>query len=65
MRLPNLDVYRLYYRFLESDDESFDYGVGEVPTQGRWQVYGLFLPPDVLAKVYYDNAARIMFHAEE
>ncbi len=60
---PNLDVYRLYYRFLESDDESFDYGVGDVPTQGRWQVHGLFLPPDVLAKVYHDNAARVMFHA--
>jgi predicted TIM-barrel fold metal-dependent hydrolase len=56
----NVDVYRLYYRFLESDDEYFNYNVSPVPRQGRWYIYGMYLPDDVLKKVYYDNAARIL-----
>ena len=31
-------IYRLHYRFLETFDESFDYGLGPVPRQGRWQI---------------------------
>jgi len=56
---PNLNAYRLYYRFLESDDEYFSYDGREVSSQGRWRIYGLFLPEDVLRKVYYENAARL------
>ncbi len=56
---PDLDAYRIYYRFLESDDEYFNYSVGEIPTQGRWQVYGLYLPDDILKKIYSENAKRI------
>lgn len=52
--------YRLYYRFLESDDEYMNYTSHNHPTQGRWQVYGLHLPSDVLAKVYQQNAARLI-----
>ena len=47
---PSVDYYRLLYRFLETDDEYFSYGLGDVPGQGRWQIYGLHLPDDVLAK---------------
>ena len=57
---PDLDAYRLYYRFLETDDEYFNYNTGEVPLQGRWYVCGLFLPADVLQKVYYQNARRVL-----
>ncbi len=57
---PAIDMYRLHYRFLESDDESFDYGLGEVPAQGRWQVCGLRLPDRVLRQVYYENAERVI-----
>ncbi|MBN1284846.1 MAG: amidohydrolase family protein [Anaerolineae bacterium] len=57
---PNLDMYRIYYRFLETDDEYFDYGLGPVPIQGRWQIYGLYLPDEVLEKVYYKNAKRVL-----
>lgn len=57
---PSEDIYRLYYRFLETDDEYFDYGLGEVPRQGRWRIYGLHLPDDVLEKVYYKNAERVV-----
>lgn len=52
--------YRLYFRFLETDDEYFPYHLGDVPPQGRWRVHGLYLPDEVLAKVYYDNAARLL-----
>jgi predicted TIM-barrel fold metal-dependent hydrolase len=52
--------YRLHYRFLESDDEYFAYDLSEIPGQGRWRIYGLYLPDDVLRKVYFANAARIL-----
>lgn len=57
---PDLDAYRLYYRFLESDDEYFNYNTSEVPLQGRWYVCGLYLPEDVLKKVYAENARRLL-----
>ena len=57
---PNLDYYRLYCRFLETDDEYFNYGTGTIPGQGRWRIYGLYLPDDVLEKVYYRNAERVI-----
>ncbi len=57
---PSLAAYRLYYRFLETDDEYFNYDLGEVPGQGRWYVYGLDLPDDVLRQVYHQNAQRVV-----
>lgn len=53
-------VYRLHYRFLETWDESFDYGTDDVPGQGRWQIHGLGLPDEVLRAVYRDNARRVL-----
>ena len=57
---PDLEAYRLYYRFLETDDEYFNYNTGEVPAQGRWSVCGLYLQEEVLAKVYRRNAERVL-----
>ena len=57
---PDLDTYRLYYRFLETDDEYFNYNTGDVPAQGRWHVHGLYLPDDVLDKVYCRNAEHVI-----
>jgi predicted TIM-barrel fold metal-dependent hydrolase len=57
---PDPEIYRLHYRFLETFDESFDYGTDAVPSQGRWQIHGVGLPDDVLRKVYRDNAARVL-----
>ena len=57
---PDLDAYRLYYRLLETDDEYFNYNTSEVPGQGRWYVCGLYLPDDVLKKVYSENAKRVL-----
>ena len=56
----DVEMYRLHYRFLETADEYFDYGLDEVPSQGRWQIYGLQLPDDVLEKVYHRNARRVL-----
>jgi predicted TIM-barrel fold metal-dependent hydrolase len=57
---PDPDLYALHYRFLETLDESFDYGTEPVPGQGRWQIHGIGLPDDVLRKVYRENARRIL-----
>lgn len=56
----DLEAYRLAYRFLESDDEYFNYAPTEIPPQGRWQIYGLYLPDEALEQVYYRNAERVM-----
>ena len=51
---------RLYWRFLETYDEYFPYSEKEFPPQGLWNIYGIGLPDDVLKKVYYENATRII-----
>lgn len=57
---PNREAYRMYYRFLETDDEYFDCASGH-HRQGFWMIYGVFLPKNVLAKIYYKNADRLFF----
>lgn len=54
---PIPDMYQNYFRWLETDDEYFDYW--DSPGQGRWKIYGLALPDSILEKVYYQNAERI------
>jgi predicted TIM-barrel fold metal-dependent hydrolase len=54
----NGKLYEIYYRFLETDDEYFDYAPANVPPQGRWRIYGIDLPESILRKVYNENAAR-------
>jgi predicted TIM-barrel fold metal-dependent hydrolase len=54
----NDQLYEIYYRFLETDDEYFDYAPAKIPPQGRWRIYGINLPETVLRKVYFENAAR-------
>jgi hypothetical protein len=51
-------LYEIYYRFLETDDEYFDYAPAKVPPQGRWRIYGIDLPEPILLKVYQANAVR-------
>ena len=57
---PDRDAYRMYYRFLETDDEYFDCAGGH-HRQGFWMIYGVFLPDAVLAKLYHGNADRLFF----
>ena len=37
----NDKLYEIYFRFLETDDEYFDYAPAKVPPQGRWKIYGI------------------------
>src|SRR6185312_2715637 len=60
---PKRDAYRIYYRFLETDDEAFDCSASH-HRQGFWNIYGIFLPDSVLEKVYRRNAERILFGLE-
>jgi predicted TIM-barrel fold metal-dependent hydrolase len=53
-------LYEIYYRFLETNDEYFDYAPAKIPPQGRWRIYGINLPDTILRKVYYENAARLL-----
>jgi predicted TIM-barrel fold metal-dependent hydrolase len=53
-------LYEIYFRFLETEDEYFDYAPAPVPPQGRWRIYALGLPENILRKVYYQNAARLL-----
>jgi len=54
------DLYRIYYRCLETEDEYFDYAPARLPPQGRWRIYGLGLRDQILRKVYNENAQRVL-----
>jgi fructoselysine-6-P-deglycase FrlB-like protein/predicted TIM-barrel fold metal-dependent hydrolase len=56
---PHVETYRAHYRFLETDDEYFDYP-SHASRQGRWKIYGLKLPDDVLRKIYFENAKKLL-----
>lgn len=57
----NPDIYRCYFRFLETFDEYFEYPdyVGRWG-RSRWRIYGIGLPDDVLKKVYCDNITGLI-----
>jgi len=57
--VPEEQMYRLHFRFLETADEYFDYP-SHASRQGRWQIYGLRLPDEVLRAVYRENALRLL-----
>lgn len=51
------EEYHVYFRVLETDDEYFDYYRRR---HAEWKMYGLDLPDEVLRKIYYENALRIV-----
>ncbi len=51
------DEYLVYFRVLETDDEYFDY---YRKRHAFWKMYGLALPDEVLKKVYYKNALKVI-----
>ena len=57
---PGAKVYRGYFRLLETADEYFDDPAWPKFKFGRWKLYGLNLPDDVLRKLYHDNAAKLL-----
>jgi hypothetical protein len=54
------ELYEIYYRFLETADEYFDYAPARIPPQGRWKIYGIELPESILHKVYSQNFQRLL-----
>ncbi|GGC32967.1 hypothetical protein GCM10011386_26410 [Parapedobacter defluvii] len=52
-------AYQVYYRFLETDDEYFDPAPSH-HQQGRWMIYGIYLPDTVLEKIYNKNALKLL-----
>src|SRR3984957_13894683 len=57
----NDKLYEIYYRFLETNDEYFDYAPAKTPPQGRWRISGINLPESILRKVYNGNAGRELY----
>lgn len=55
---PVTECYRNYFRFLETDDECFEYY--GFPGQGLWLISGIYLPDQVLHKVYNLNATKLI-----
>ncbi|HEV7243254.1 MAG TPA: amidohydrolase family protein [Thermoanaerobaculia bacterium] len=53
----NADEYATYFRVLETDDEYFDY---YRKRHAFWKMYGLGLPDEVLKKIYYKNALKVI-----
>lgn len=61
---PNAEAYRVHYRFLETDDEFFDPAPAH-KFQARWMIYGVYLPDEVLEKIYNKNAIKILNRYKE
>ncbi len=55
------EEYSTYFRVLETEDEYFPY---HKKYHAFWRMYGLGLPDEVLKKVYYKNAIRIIPHID-
>ncbi|HUP49953.1 MAG TPA: amidohydrolase family protein [Thermoanaerobaculia bacterium] len=53
----NPDEYPVYFRVLETEDEYFDY---YRKRHAFWKMYGLGLPDEVLKKIYYKNALKLI-----
>lgn len=56
---PDRDKVAIYTRFMETEDEYFDYHPLNKPRKGLWKISGLGLPSTVLEKIYNGNAKRI------
>jgi predicted TIM-barrel fold metal-dependent hydrolase len=51
---------RIYWRFLETQDEYFLYSEKKPQPQGDWRIYGLNLSQNILKKIYSGNANRLI-----
>jgi predicted TIM-barrel fold metal-dependent hydrolase len=51
------EEYTTYFRVLETEDEYFPY---HKKYHAFWRMYGMGLPDDILKKIYYKNALRVI-----
>lgn len=56
------DEYGTYFRVLETADEYFPY---HKKYHAFWRMYGMNLPDDILKKIYYKNALKIIPHIDK
>ncbi len=57
---PAAESYAVFYRFLETRDEFFSATPRSSPGPGQWAAYGLYLPDEILEKVYRLNTERLL-----
>jgi uncharacterized protein len=53
-------MFRSYFEFTQTDNEYVEYPLMDITHQGNWKVYGLALPDEVLEKLYYKNAEKLV-----
>ena len=51
------EEYETYFRVLETEDEYFPY---HKRYHAFWRMYGIGLPDDILKKIYYKNAMKLL-----
>ncbi|NRA34971.1 MAG: amidohydrolase family protein [Polyangiaceae bacterium] len=49
--------FRSSYRYFETADKAFEH---PTPIQGDWAISGIDLPPEILEKLYFGNAAKLL-----
>jgi predicted TIM-barrel fold metal-dependent hydrolase len=52
-----IEFFRKHWRFFETADRSFPH---MTPIQGDWTISGIHLPSSVLAKIYFENAEKLL-----
>jgi hypothetical protein len=52
-----VDFFRTHWRFFETSDKNFPH---MTPIQGDWTISAIHLPADVLAKLYFENAEKLL-----
>ncbi|HLK37486.1 MAG TPA: amidohydrolase family protein [Polyangiaceae bacterium] len=57
-----IDFFQTHWRFFETADKGFPH---MTPIQGDWTIDAIHLPADVLAKVYFGNAEKLLARSLE
>jgi predicted TIM-barrel fold metal-dependent hydrolase len=52
-----IEFFQKHWRFFETADKGFAH---MTPIQGDWTISGIDLPPEVLAKIYFENARKLL-----
>jgi predicted TIM-barrel fold metal-dependent hydrolase len=52
-----IDFFQKHWRFFETPDKNFPH---MTPIQGDWTISAIHLPAEVLAKIYFENAEKLL-----